>query len=301
MGSHRADQRSTSRARRADRAPAPTSEHHTTDTGEVPTVTAEIPVVSAAGGKRRALKHVGRARTPLPFLPSLRAAVGVTVLAVAAGGVVTAPDITTTSNEVRLSAPSALLGSNSAGTLGELDRGEVISRNGGREAEGDDLVAKAEEQAAEREARLGQLAEAAQEEAGEIAKNAWVTPLTSYRLTATFGEYGLWSSAHTGLDFAAPYGTPIRAVAGGTVTEAGYDGSYGNKTVVTLEDGTELWYAHQSSYGVSTGDEVRSGEVIGYVGSTGNSTGSHLHLEVRPGGGDPVDPYRALVVNGVQP
>jgi murein DD-endopeptidase MepM/ murein hydrolase activator NlpD len=91
------------------------------------------------------------------------------------------------------------------------------------------------------------------------------------------------------------------AVANGVVASTGYDGSYGNKTVVTLEDGTELWFCHQTSFGVSEGDVVRAGQVIGSVGSTGHVTGPHLHLEVRPGGGDPVDPYEALVVHGLQP
>jgi murein DD-endopeptidase MepM/ murein hydrolase activator NlpD len=85
------------------------------------------------------------------------------------------------------------------------------------------------------------------------------------------------------------------------VTETGYDGSYGNKTVVTLEDGTELWYCHQTSFLVDVGDVVRGGEAIGTVGSTGNSTGPHLHLEVRPGGGDPVDPFTALLEHGITP
>ena len=83
------------------------------------------------------------------------------------------------------------------------------------------------------------------------------------------------------------------------VISAGYDGSYGNKTVVTLEDGTELWYCHQTSFVVSVGDTVRAGEVIGYVGSTGHVTGSHLHVEVHPGGGDPVDPYAAMQQHGL--
>ena len=85
----------------------------------------------------------------------------------------------------------------------------------------------------------------------------------------------------------------------GVVTEASYDGAYGNKTVVTLEDGTEIWYCHQTSFGVSVGDTVRPGEVIGTVGSTGHVTGSHLHVEVRPGGGDPVDPYAAMQQHGL--
>ena len=85
------------------------------------------------------------------------------------------------------------------------------------------------------------------------------------------------------------------------VTFVGYDGSYGNKTVVTLEDGTELWYCHQTEQYVSEGDTVIGDQVIGTVGTTGNVTGSHLHVEVRPGGGDPVDPYAAFVVHGVTP
>ena len=80
-------------------------------------------------------------------------------------------------------------------------------------------------------------------------------PTTGYHLTARFGmSGGLWSSNHTGLDFAAPSGTPIVAVANGTITETGYDGAYGNKTVETLEDGTEIWYCHQSAIGVHAGD-----------------------------------------------
>ena len=155
--------------------------------------------------------------------------------------------------------------------------------------------------AAERTSALGQLAKDAEKEAAEIALNRWVLPLSGYRLTATFGEYGLWSSYHTGLDFAAPSGTPLRATTNGTITSTGFDGAYGNKTVITLDDGTELWYCHQSAVDVSTGDKVRAGEVIGYVGSTGHVTGPHLHLEVRPGGGDPVDPDAALRVHGVTP
>jgi murein DD-endopeptidase MepM/ murein hydrolase activator NlpD len=129
-----------------------------------------------------------------------------------------------------------------------------------------------------------------------------VLPLTGYRLTARFGNAGsLWSSDHTGLDFAAPEGTTLVAIGDGVVTEVLYDGAYGNKTVIRLEDGTELWYCHQSAQTVSVGDSVTAGEVIGAVGSTGNVTGPHLHLEVRPGGADPVDPETALADWGIRP
>ncbi len=162
-------------------------------------------------------------------------------------------------------------------------------------------MAAAEQQAQERNAALAEFAAQAEQQAAKIAENQWQLPLSSYRLTATFGQFGLWATYHTGLDFAAPTGTPIMAVANGTVTSTGYDGSYGNKTVVTLDDGTELWFCHQTTIAVSVGESVTAGQVIGTVGSTGNTTGPHLHLEVRPGAGDPVDPYSALQVHGLNP
>ncbi|HEX2893489.1 MAG TPA: M23 family metallopeptidase [Marmoricola sp.] len=130
---------------------------------------------------------------------------------------------------------------------------------------------------------------------------AVVLPVNHYRLTGRFGERsGLWSTVHTGLDFAAPSGTPIRSVAAGTVEEAGYAGAYGYRTVVRLDDGTRVWYCHQSSVDVAAGDPVRVGQRIGTIGSTGNVTGPHLHLEVRPRAGTPVDPLGWLEAQGVR-
>jgi murein DD-endopeptidase MepM/ murein hydrolase activator NlpD len=131
---------------------------------------------------------------------------------------------------------------------------------------------------------------------------SWVVPTSGYHLTATFGESGRhWSSTHTGLDFAAPTGTPVRAVTGGTVTSTGYAGAYGNRIVLTHPDGSETWYCHLSRINVTTGGQIGTGAVIGAVGATGNVTGPHLHLEVRTAGGTPVDPYQALVQHGVRP
>jgi len=164
------------------------------------------------------------------------------------------------------------------------------------------LERQAELQAQQRATALAQLARKSQQRADELQLNQWVMPVAGYNLSAGFGETSyLWSTVHTGQDFSAPAGTPIVSVAHGIVTETGYDGAYGYKTVVTLDDGTEIWYAHQTTSVVVPGDEVNPGELIGYVGSTGNSTGPHLHLEVRPGGGDPIDPYAALVSHGVTP
>lgn len=135
--------------------------------------------------------------------------------------------------------------------------------------------------------------------AAEKARPKWVVPVLGYRLTAGFGDYGLWSSAHTGQDFAAPYGTPVRAIGDGKIIFASYDGAYGNKIVVEHTDGTVSWYAHMAAF-LQTSGTVKAGDVIGRVGSTGNSTGDHLHLEVRPGDGNAVPPLTWLRQHGVK-
>lgn len=92
------------------------------------------------------------------------------------------------------------------------------------------------------------------------------------------------SSTHTGLDIAAPSGTDIQVVADGTVTCASYNGSYGNLVKVDHGNGVETWYAHTSKMYVTVGQEVKAGDIIAAVGSTGNSTGPHLHFEIRING-----------------
>jgi murein DD-endopeptidase MepM/ murein hydrolase activator NlpD len=130
----------------------------------------------------------------------------------------------------------------------------------------------------------------------------WVLPVAGYHLTGRFGQAsGLWASTHTGLDFAAPEGVKIRSIAPGVVTAASYDGSFGNKTVVRLHDGTVLWYCHQSAFAVKVGQRLAAGDLLGYVGSTGNVTGPHLHLEGHPGGGDAVDPEAWLPRHHLHP
>jgi murein DD-endopeptidase MepM/ murein hydrolase activator NlpD len=132
-------------------------------------------------------------------------------------------------------------------------------------------------------------------------KPDWTLPVNGYDLTGRFGAVsGLWSTSHTGLDFAAPSGTPIRSVADGVVKESGYDGAYGYKTVVSLPDGGEVWYCHQNEISVSKGQSLSAGEVLGYVGTSGNTTGSHLHLEIRHGD-TPTDPQAYLAEQGVTP
>lgn len=264
------------------------------------------------GGKRRA---VGRRNRGVlgGLLPSAPMLAGVSVLALAAGGAVTASDATlsptsSAANHQQVTPAGALSGSAAISSTSLLsERSEVVSRDSERQAlesaTDEKVLDAAEAMSKQRNAALAQFAQQAEKQAQQIAQNQWVLPVDSYRLTNTFGLARSYYSSgyHTGLDFAAPSGTPIKAVANGVIESTGYEGAYGNKTVQTLEDGTEVWYCHQTSYTVSAGEEVRAGDVIGYVGSTGNSTGPHLHLEVRPGAGDPVDPFAALIVHGLQP
>ncbi|GAA1924982.1 M23 family metallopeptidase [Streptantibioticus ferralitis] len=162
----------------------------------------------------------------------------------------------------------------------------------------DDAAKKKAEEEARRQAAADAAVKADAERAAQLA-TGYGKPVTSYTPTAGFGAASsLWASAHTGQDFAAPTGTPVMAIHSGTITSAGWAGSYGYRIVLTLDDGTELWYCHLSSM-VKTGGQVSTGEVIGRVGATGNVTGPHLHLEVRPGGGWPVDPLPWLWDHGV--
>ncbi|GGR50349.1 murein DD-endopeptidase MepM/ murein hydrolase activator NlpD [Nocardioides luteus] len=227
--------------------------------------------------------------------PTVPLTAGAAALAAAIGGIaLTGGPTMVAADDVRLVGATALGGESDMVVVG--DRAATVTRN--------DERSEADTAASDREKALQGVDVQADKQDKFLKSNMWELPIPAgvYRITGTFGSSGSnWSSTHTGLDFAAPYGTPIHAIARGTVTETAWGGAYGNRTIITLEDGTEIWYCHQSDYGVSVGQTVSPGEVIGYVGSTGNSTGNHLHVEVRPGGGDAVDPDAALNEHGVDP
>ena len=118
-------------------------------------------------------------------------------------------------------------------------------------------------------------------------------PITG-TITSRYGvSSSIRSSRHTGLDIAATKGTPIKVVADGTGTFARYNGSYGYLVKVNHGNGVETWYAHTSKMYVTVGQEVKAGDVIALVGSTGNSTGPHLHFEIRING-EHVNPQNYL-------
>ncbi|MFE9846357.1 MULTISPECIES: M23 family metallopeptidase [Streptomyces] len=153
--------------------------------------------------------------------------------------------------------------------------------------------AKAERDAAERAAR--------EEERKRL--NTFVAPVEdSYVSTQWHAGGGMWSSgSHTGIDFHAASGTTVHAVGAGTVVESGNGGAYGNNVVIKHNDGTYTQYGHMSSLSVSVGQEVTAGQQIGLSGSTGNSSGPHLHFEARTGPqyGSDIDPVSYLRSHGV--
>ncbi|MGW2654519.1 M23 family metallopeptidase [Streptomyces sp. NPDC001478] len=153
-------------------------------------------------------------------------------------------------------------------------------------------------------------AEEARETAARAARSAERARLGAYRLpvAGTYVSTGykssgsLWSSgSHSGIDFHAASGSPVVAVGAGTVVEAGWGGAYGNNIVLRMSDGTYTQYGHLSSIGVSVGQGVAAGQRIGLSGSTGNSTGPHLHFEARttPSYGSDMDPIAYLRAHGV--
>jgi hypothetical protein len=135
-----------------------------------------------------------------------------------------------------------------------------------------------------------------------IARDRMIAALPSLNpvdggIAAGFGwRINPWPEFHRGLDLAADYGTPVHAAADGIVVAAGWDGGFGNKVDVNHENGYHTWYAHLSRFAVSPGERVRKGDVIAYVGATGEATGPHLHYQVMLGG-QAIDPQPYL--NGV--
>ncbi|MGW3562172.1 M23 family metallopeptidase [Streptomyces sp. NPDC000963] len=148
------------------------------------------------------------------------------------------------------------------------------------------------------------------EEQARAAREAERRRLNSFQLPVS-GSYvstgyqtggSLWSSgSHSGVDFHAAYGSRVVSVGSGTVVEAGWGGAYGNNIVIRMHDGTYTQYGHLSSIGVYVGQTVEPGQQIGISGSTGNSTGPHLHFEARTSAeyGSDIDPVAYLRARGV--
>ena len=129
------------------------------------------------------------------------------------------------------------------------------------------------------------------------AKGKSCLPAASYRVAATFGQVGSWARYHTGFDFAAPIGTPLRAPASGVVTNAGRgpaSGWAGNYVAIKYPDGTQSLMAHMSTVSVQVGQNLTGCQTVGAIGMTGRTFGPHVHFEIYPAGITPGDVYRAV-------
>ena len=186
---------------------------------------------------------------------------------------------------------------------------ETVARDQGREQERERAArseARQERAEKKREQKRAEKAEEERSSAGsswsadsssEANAEGWVRPLDSGSLSSGFGQR--WGRMHSGLDYSVPVGTPLKAMNDGTVVGAGPMSGYGNYIDIEFEDGTVSRYGHLDSVSASTGQQVSAGDVVALSGNTGQSTGPHLHLEIHPDGGQPIDPAGWLDERGI--
>lgn len=194
-----------------------------------------------------------------------------------------------------------------AGSAGAPDSVRLIDRGTAESvAEQAAVQGKVAEQAAAKKAAAVKKAAAAKKAALKKA-HGWETPVSRYELSASFGNDGSrWAHKHSGQDFAVPIGTKVEAAHSGTVVKAGPNGggdgpAYGNAVVIKHANGTYSQYAHLSQIQVRIGEAVKTGETIALSGNTGNSSGPHLHFEIRHTAdyGSAVNPVGFLHQKGV--
>ncbi len=167
--------------------------------------------------------------------------------------------------------------------------------------------AKAAQSKSKAAAEKAKAKKAAAKPAAAKTASSWVDPVKKYKLSASFAQAGnLWSSTHSGQDFAVSSGTQVVATHGGTVVKTGGNGAgdgpaYGNAVVIKHSNGTYSQYAHLSRVDVKPGQVVKTGQRIALSGNTGNSSGPHLHFEIRTSAnyGSAVDPVAFLRSKGL--
>ncbi|AZM91642.1 MULTISPECIES: M23 family metallopeptidase [Streptomyces] len=180
---------------------------------------------------------------------------------------------------------------------------EAVAAQAQAEAEAKTRASEAKRAAEAKEKAEREAAEKAAQEEARKRLNTFVAPVDGSYVSTQYGAGGgMWSSgSHTGIDFHADEGSIVHAVGAGTVVEAGWGGAYGNNVVIRHNDGTYTQYGHLMSLSVSAGQTVTPGQQIGLSGSTGNSSGPHLHFEARTGAtyGTDINPLTYLRNHGV--
>ncbi|MEU1012382.1 M23 family metallopeptidase [Streptomyces sp. NPDC005890] len=275
-------------------------------TGELPTVTGLLddqeeigPAPATRAGSRSGARS--RRRTPAKRSALLTVAVpsacvmGVAGIAAASVGALTTDDAKDTSASAADAQPvkPSVANSKLDSQLTTLSAGATdFADRASRTQERIDLKAQQE---------LEKKKAAAEAALKERLRPKFALPVAQHGLSAYFGQAGInWMSVHTGIDFPVSYGTTVMAATDGTVTTK-WNSAYGNMLILTAMDGTETWYCHLSSYRVASGTTVKAGQPIAYSGNSGNSTGPHLHFEVRPAGGAAIDPLPWLRSHGLDP
>ncbi|WP_251094594.1 peptidoglycan DD-metalloendopeptidase family protein [Streptomyces sp. Caat 7-52] len=283
----------------------PADEGEPDATGELPAVTDLLdgqeevtPAPATRAGSRSAARS--RRRTPSKRSALLTVAVpsacvmGVAGIAAASVGALTddSQDTTASASDALPVKPS-VANSKLDSQLNTLSAGATdFADRASRTQERIDLKAQQE---------LEKKKAAAEAALKERLRPKFALPVGQHGLSAYYGQAGInWMSVHTGIDFPVSYGTPVMAATDGTVTTK-WNSAYGNMMIVTAKDGTETWYCHLSSYRVGSGTTVKAGDQIAYSGNSGNSTGPHLHFEVRPAGGAAIDPLPWLRSHGLDP
>lgn len=280
-----------------------------TATGELPAVAEQPQLLDdqeeftpSAAGSRAASRNTGRSRrrTPAKRSALLTIAVpsacvmGVAGIAAASVGSLTdgGKDTSASASDAASVQPSAANNKLDAQIKSLSAGADDFADRASRTQERIDL--KAQQESEKKKAA----AEAARK---ERLRPKYALPVTQKGLSAYFGQAGVnWMSVHTGIDFPVSYGTTVMSAMDGVVSTK-WNSAYGNMMIVTAKDGTETWYCHLSSYRVGPGTTVKAGQPIAYSGNSGNSTGPHLHFEVRPAGGSAIDPLPWLRSHGLDP
>ncbi|MFE0419175.1 M23 family metallopeptidase [Streptomyces tendae] len=194
-----------------------------------------------------------------------------------------------------------------AGVAAATGTTAAASTNAAASAVEAQAAAQAKAAKAEKAAASAKKSTTAKKTATKKKAASWVDPVKKYELSASFAQNGgMWAHKHSGQDFAVPIGTNVVAAHGGTVVKAGGNGAgdgpaYGNAIVIKHGNGTYSQYAHLSKINVKIGQIVKTGQSIAKSGNTGNSSGPHLHFEIRttPNYGSAVDPVAFLRAKGV--
>ncbi|MET8567380.1 M23 family metallopeptidase [Streptomyces sp. NPDC004783] len=282
-------------------------------TGELPTVTAlledqeeVVPAAARIPAARTASRSAGRSRRRQPARRSALMTIAVPSACVMSVAGIAAASVGGLSGEDgKETTASAADAADAAPVKPSTANNKLDTQLASLSAGADDFADRASRTQERIDLKAEQAAEkrrAAEEAARkERLRPKFALPVAQHGLSAYYGQAGInWMSAHTGIDFPVSYGTTVMAATDGTVRTQ-YDTAYGNMMIVTAKDGTETWYCHLSSYQVPSGTKVKAGDAIAFSGNSGNSTGPHLHFEVRPSGGSAIDPLSWLRSHGLNP